>query len=92
MILNGDFFPVGSAVMEVSAHNPEDKKGPVVIRFQAKTNSFADAFIRFVPRSLAGWTVPLVRLFLMKNPNGREVQAGKLKHTTIMRKENALML
>ena len=52
--LKWGFFPVGSAVMEVSAHNPEDKKGPVVIRFQAKTNSFADAFYK-VRTSITSW-------------------------------------
>jgi len=40
------FFPVGSAVMEVLAQNPEFKNGPKVIRFEVKTNSFADTFYK----------------------------------------------
>lgn len=40
------FFPVGSAVMEVFAQNQNLEKSPIVVRFQVRTNSFADNFYK----------------------------------------------
>lgn len=40
------FFPVGSATMEVVAQNSELPDGPKVVRFQVRTNSFADTFYK----------------------------------------------
>jgi hypothetical protein len=40
------FFPVGSAVMEVFAQNQSQEKSPIVVRFQVRTNSFADNFYK----------------------------------------------
>ena len=40
------FFPVGSAVMEVFAKNPKDEKSPIIVRFEVRTNSFADNFYK----------------------------------------------
>ena len=40
------FFPVGSAVMEVFAQNQNLEKSPIIVRFQVRTNSFADNFYK----------------------------------------------
>lgn len=40
------YFPVGSATMEVVAQNPEDSNGPKVVKFNVRTNSFADTFYK----------------------------------------------
>ena len=44
--LRWGFFSVGSASMEVFARNPQKPEGSKVIRFQVRTNSFADNFYK----------------------------------------------
>ena len=40
------YFPVGSATMEVVAQNREDSNGHKVVKFNVRTNSFADTFYK----------------------------------------------
>jgi len=44
--LKWGFFRVGSASMEVFSENPQEPEGPKIVRFQVRTNSFADAFYK----------------------------------------------
>jgi len=40
------FFPVGSAVMEVLAEDKAIENSPILVRFNVRTNSFADTFYK----------------------------------------------